>query len=378
MHGSERLLDVLYRSVLHPENIGEFVTELQQVTKAHSAAVVVHDYATGNGHVPVLLGLPVGAAMAYEQRYAAQNLWFERNASQTQTGSTHLSDDYVSLRELKQTEYWREFLSLIDIDHCVDSCGIRDHGKVVMLNVFHSHRNKHLIPSSLALFKQLTPHWVNACAIQRKLGLLEETLTRMQQALNKVALAVVLLDSTGAICRMNEGAERLLRSAALVGQRARRLAARQPQDAQALDHAVAAALTTGTELGANPNVTSQLVLHDAQGQPAAFVSVHALIVPRAPDPETRQARALVFIRPLNGSDANGLSEALIALYRLTASEARFAVALQACGDLAKASADVGIRVDTARTKMKQIYDKIGLHNQAGLAKLISDLGFTLG
>jgi len=28
--------------------------------------------------------------------------------------------------------------------------------------------------------------------------------------------------------------------------------------------------------------------------------------------------------------------------------------------------------------MKQIYDKIGLHNQAGLAKLISDLAFTLG
>jgi len=180
-----------------------------------------------------------------------------------------------------------------------------------MLNVFHSHRNRHRIPRSLALFKQLTPHWVNVCAIQRKLGLLEEALTTMQQALNKVALAVVLLDATGAICRMNEGAEWLLRSAALVGQRAGRLAARQPQDAQALNRSVAAALKTGMELGANPNVTSQMVLHDARGQPAAFVSVHALIVPREPDAETRAARALVFIRLLNGSGAKGLSQALI-------------------------------------------------------------------
>ena len=42
--------------------------------------MVVHDYSTDNGHVPILLVVPVGAVMAYELRYAAQNLWFERNA----------------------------------------------------------------------------------------------------------------------------------------------------------------------------------------------------------------------------------------------------------------------------------------------------------
>lgn len=379
MAHQDRLLDALYRSVLQPKNIGEFVTELQRATKTHMTLVTAHDFITGRGHLPVVVGTPADAVIAYEQRYGMENPWLERSAELLfHTGRLLLTDSYVSLKELKRTTYWSEFLRPLDVEHCVGLCGIRDEGKVVVLNAAYSPRDARHIPRDMKLFERIAPHWVNACAIQRKLGLLEENLITMQQALNKVALAVFLLDAGGAIVRMNEGAEQLLREARLVTQRGRRLSARRSLDAVQLDRAIAAALAAESKLDVPANLATKFVLHDALGKAAAFASVNALTAPRSPDSETQPVRALVFIRPLDAHDSASLQEALAALYRLTAAEARLAVALHSNGDLEQACAEMTIRTDTARSRLKVVYDKLGVHSQAALTKLISDLSFVLG
>lgn len=65
---------------------------------------------------------------------------------------------------------------------------------------------------------------------------------------------------------------------------------------------------------------------------------------------------------------------LRALYGLTRCEAELAVALAAGADLHRYCDEHGVSPNTARTHLKHVLDKTGLHRQAELAGRVAALG----
>ncbi len=65
-----------------------------------------------------------------------------------------------------------------------------------------------------------------------------------------------------------------------------------------------------------------------------------------------------------------VSEILMALYHLTAAEARLTVDLLAGHGLAWAAGRNSICLNTARTQLKQVFEKTGTHRQAELVGLV--------
>ena len=85
-----------------------------------------------------------------------------------------------------------------------------------------------------------------------------------------------------------------------------------------------------------------------------------------------------FIRPFATDNVRDLTQALIELFGLTIAEAEFAVALHKNCDLTITANALGTRIDSARTRLKLVFDKTDVHSQQALIRLITDLGAVLG
>jgi len=370
-----RLTDAMYLSATQPQAVGELTTELRRITGANVTGTTVHDFVSNRGHIPSLIGAPAGAMSLYQQRYAADNIWFTRMPP-LKTGSFLLSDDYVSLAELKQTSFWREYVSQLGISHAVGACGLRDRDSVVMLNLYYPETAGPCAGDDLELFTGLVPHWVNICAIQNKLGMLQDTVLTLSSALDRVSLAVAFVDARGKVCRINAGMEQLCHNGTIVGVSGGKLQARNMGDARRLDKAIAGAIAA-LHTRASPPMTERLLLRDGAALPAAFASVHALECPSAPTQGATKAVAIVFIRPLDAGNAQDMVQTLAEMFGLTRAEAELAVQLHQLCDLNAAANALGTRIDSARYRLKLIFDKTGVHGQPALIRLINDLGQVL-
>lgn len=376
---TERLLQTLYRSLDDPESLTDFLDEACAATRSQIGSVHTHDFATGQGSLPTVVGTSRDAAVAYDQRYASQNIIMQRSAHLLATGSVHVSDDEIPLEELRRSDYWREYLSLLDVDHAAGLCGTRDVENVAMLTLFRSRRIGKYQGKELELLDRLAPHWVNACQIRKKLGTLHDTISNLHAAFDRVAVAVIFIDARGNVCRINHGAERMFSRGHAVTRRNHKLVARDPADARRLNQAISAAVqNTTADIGCGPHVATRLVLHDVTGASAAFASVHPLMGGANTDPANVTANAVVFIRSLFDDSIQPLADALSELFGLTKAEARLTAALHGSGDLAHAAQSSGMNVDTARTHLKTVFDKTGTHSQSALVKTIAELRSVLG
>jgi hypothetical protein len=356
---TEALLDTLYRSISAPDSLSEFLVQLNHATRSHVGATMSQDLIHRTGTVSACIGIPAPVIIDYEQRYAAENVWYQRLPRRF-VGAVNTSEESLPLSELRTTTFWLEYLKLVDIDHCIGMSGALDAGNVAQLTVCRSHRIGPYSETELRLCQSLTPHWVNACQIRKQLGVLHDTVVSLEAALDRVALAIAFVDANGHVQRVNHGAERLLVRGDVVALHNQRLVARDAADAWRLRDAIAAA--TGAT-----RATARLVLHDAKGIPTAFVNVHPLARPSS------NSQALVFIRSAFGDTPANLSEVLAELFELTPSEARLTAALYAAGDLAAAAQQVGITADAARQRLKLVFDKTDAHGQPALVKLIGEL-----
>lgn len=370
---TDRLLDALYRSLAEPQQLPEFLQHVCEATRSHVGSIHTHDLIVQHGTLPTAVGVPPDGVIRYQQRYESQNILMQRATPILETGTVVLGEDHTSFERLRNSIFWREYLSLLNADHAAGLCGLRNADNVAMISLFRTHKLGQYTEIERAWMQRLSLHWVNYCKVRQQLGTLHDTITSLEAALDRVVLAVFFVDSRSHVCRVNHGAERMLSRGDIVSMHDRRLAARNALDMRRLHHAIAAASAAVSDLNNPPKVTSRLVLHDVTGMPAAFASIHPLKVRALGDPQTRAPQATVFIRNLFSDSPEMLTEALRELFQLTPAEARLATAMYTGDDLPKAASRLGISPQTARSRLKLVFDKTGVHGQAALVKLVREL-----
>lgn len=371
--GVDYLLGALYRSLTEPAYLHEFLEQVCKQTRSHIGAVQTHDLAAGQGTVPTAVGMSAESALHYNERYAAHNILIARSGHVLKSGAVIVGDDYVSMVELHDSVYWREYLKHFEVDHVVGVCGHRDADNIALLSVLRSHRRGEYTEAERAWMRRLSPHWVNACKIRSQLGILHDTITCLEAALDRVVLAVLFIDGRGCVGRINRGAERLIAHGDIICVRNGKLIARNAIDIRRLQHALAAAIEAPSDTDHAPRPTSRLVLHGASGIPTAFASIHPLRTHANGALPVRAPQAAVFIRNLFADSPEMLTQALTELFYLTPAEARLACALYTDNDLAQAATDLQLSMNTVRSRLKIIYDKTGIHSQPALVKTIREL-----
>jgi DNA-binding CsgD family transcriptional regulator len=368
-----QLLEALYRSLSEPESLGEFLNQACMATRSHVGAIQTHDIVKARGTLPTAVGISIEEVAHYNERYAEHNILIQRSEPILATGAVVVGDDFVPTRELHDSVYWREYLKFIDVDHVAGICGFRDEDDIALLSFLRSRRCSGYDQAERAWMQRIAPHWVNVCRIRKQLGTLHETVVCLEAALDRVILAVFFVDARSQVCRSNHAAERLVGGAGVLGMRDGKLIARNPFDNQRLQRALEAARADLSHTNSAPGVSTRIMLHDAVGVPSAFASIHPLSVRAGNSGAGASAQTAVFVRSLFADSPEMLTEALGETFGLTPSEARLANALYLSNDLSEAAHAVGIGINTARSRLKLVFDKTGAHGQAALVKLLREL-----
>ncbi|WP_395680424.1 hypothetical protein [Dokdonella sp.] len=170
----DRILLTLYSRVAEADWATDLLGEITRATRSRSAAIVAVDLTRGRDSLPAFVGAEAASAVAYESRYAAHNPWRPPPGEAQGPGKLRVSDDVLSLSELKRTVFWDDFLRPMDVAHGVGLVGLHDRAHVASLTLLRDERRGPYRGAELALLGRLAPHWVVACQLRERLGLLTD------------------------------------------------------------------------------------------------------------------------------------------------------------------------------------------------------------
>ena len=278
------------------------------------------------------------------------------------------SEDFMPRAAALRNGFFNDYYRKLGIVQQVASVGLYDGHSSVTLSLCHGDMKRRYGDRELGLLRALTPHWINAYAMLRRMDGLQQRVATLEQALDHSPLAMFMLRHDLSICRTNAAAERLLGGGPL--QREGRVLATRGRERAGLNALLQRAVRGTSHL--HGGEVEKMVLRDAQERPCLVVTAHRL-VQWSPQ---EQGELLVFAREV-GQTSLALEPALRRLFGLTGAEARLALALYRHADAGKAARDCGITPGTASGRLKVIYDKTGEHGQASLVRLVATVAATV-
>ncbi|MER8752504.1 LuxR family transcriptional regulator [Mesorhizobium sp. M1050] len=217
----------------------------------------------------------------------------------------------------------------------------------------------------------LSPHLRRASMIGDLLDQARVTASLYRQALDHLAVPVVLTGANGAILDANGAADRMFSAQGPILSRNGLLQAQNPVTGRALLEAIASAASEDASLGSR-GIGLPI---SAPGQPPAVAYVLPLTEGTA-RAAFRPACAAVFVSTTTSSSP--LPEAVLtALFDLTPAEARVLLRIGSGLSASKSALALGIGENTLKTHLNRIFAKTSTRRQADLVKLVSDIGTPL-
>jgi DNA-binding CsgD family transcriptional regulator len=222
-------------------------------------------------------------------------------------------------------------------------------------------RDKHIV----GRLQRLVPHLLRVAQLNRQLGQLEARARATETCLDRLAMAMLLVDSAGQVAYFNPSAGQIIAAGDGISLVHNKLDATSPNEGQALRHLVATALLASRDCAASPGGVMRITRRSG-GQPyevlVAPVSANTIAIGFS------GPMAAVFIRDPAARGAAPLAW-LQRLYSLTGAEARLMQALLAGDTLATIADRFGITTETARTHLKAVFSKTGTSSQLELLRL---------
>ena len=211
-------------------------------------------------------------------------------------------------------------------------------------------------PEHSALVTALVPHLRIALDIHARLATTQAESQVFGNAMSHLSVATLIVDRQGAVLRRNAAAERLLTDGRVLAERCGLIRLRDPVAAAGFAAALAAPPP--------PDDALHLSLPVENGSPLE-ARVHAV------PPSACGDRAWLALFVASPARAQRLSEeALRTRFQFTRCEAALAMLLAEGTALPDAARLQGMAYNTARSHLRGIFAKTGVHRQAGLVGLL--------
>lgn len=360
----EQLLAVLYAAPLQPQLWDGFLARLSSMTDIVGATVIAHDNARMEHKVIATCGDEISASAApYEEHFAELDLWAKRvQAAELQSGVV-IGETIWPLAEMRRSEFFNDFLKPLGIANVAAVGSVTSQTRFDTLNIY-PRRDRDIDPSAFRLMKTLQPHIQNALTLRRTLNGLEVRLADLENALDRIAVGIVLLDRDGRCLLLNRAASRLL----------------DARDGLLLDQGMLTAMTTAESASLRRMIqsatTGVLTLDDRHHgmlisrREKRALSVRVARLSAEAALTTPRAVAVVFLNDPE-ERAPVPPETLALLYGLTPAEARLALSLLNGHSIAEAAANHNISEQTARYQLKRVFHKTNTRRQGELIRLLA-------
>lgn len=372
------LVGHVYEAAADPDHWDEFLAVLERIYPDARVTLFGHDNGCPTARLGFARNYAADDLRAYAEHYVRCSPYVLRAAA-VPVGEPIRYETLIDDAELAGTEYYNDYLRPRRLGHYGTGLLIERDGtrgtlarRPTVLSLADHRNDAERRARQLRLLALLAPHLKRAFGMHRVIRAQKANGEAAQAAFDQWAHAALVLDASGRVVLMNRSAELLLqRPHGLWLGRDRRLCSIDETKTRALELAVkkCATIATAIEPDAPPA--------DLDGLTLPRISVAApLRVMLAPMPF------------LGGGDASGMGAGSVLLllldpdnvrrtpigwlarqFGLTPSEQRLAEAIINGLPLDEAAEQIGIRLTTARTRLKLIQTKTGCRRQVDLVRL---------
>jgi DNA-binding CsgD family transcriptional regulator len=287
-----------------------------------------------------------------------------------------LGTDLVPEDDLRETQWYREFLKPYDLSQMITSVvldGLTGDVLPTVWSVFRGETERRFEEADLVRFRILLPHLSRALGVMYRLRGNDLRVSASHAALDSMASGVVLFAPSEQVVFANRAARRILengdglRLTDTPGQPLARLEADDSTASAELAEALRRTLRGDpTDI---PHFSRSIRIPRTSGRVPYSLQISALPTGNELGEGDDAPRAIAFIadtlEPVQ-VDAKQLMD----LYGLTPAEARLASALGAGDELAATAEQLGVALNTAKSQLQAIYAKTRLDSRTKLTKLL--------
>lgn len=309
------------------------------------------------------------AIASYDARYGALDP-MPPALEKAAVGAVFGNHQIIAPADMRRTEFYADWARTIGSGDGIVANLLREGGGIGWLICSAPMRGEPFATDErLELMRLLVPHLGRALRIEIELETAARRHSRTLEAFEHLRHGVVWLAPAGRVVHFNAAAAAILRGDDGLTLRAgRNLTALLPSEDTLLKRLLGLA-GNGSGSGLRSGGSLSITRPAGRGK----LAIHVLPLARdaeiaAPDDATILVMIVDTGRPLTP-----LPHLLRRLYGLTPTEAEIALAVLRSDSLQAAADARAVSLSTVRTHLQRVYDKIGLHRRADLARLLQAL-----
>lgn len=365
----EALIQSVYEAAAGAVGWASFLVALGGALDSANPILYLADTADRGGSMALCVGLDESDVRAYEEYYAARNIWIQGAKARglLNPGVVRSSRLMCSRREFLGSEWYADFCRPLGIVHGIGATILEEDGVTSNIGVF-ADRNR--VPYGEAeenLMRALLPHLQRGLRMHLHLARSQSRGRALEAVLHGLSAPVILVTAEGRVLFMNSAAERMIRASDGLLVESGELHALLPNDTKSLRTLIAGAAQTSAKEGRNSGGTLRV------SRPYAREPLDVLISPLPSAQDEWIVRhvpvAAVFVTDRSRAPL-AEDSLLIRLHGLTPMEAKVAVGVSRGLSGKEVCRELEISYNTLKTHLKHIYTKTATRHQSDLVRLL--------
>lgn len=358
--GLSSLIGQIYAAAHDGTSTPAMLNSLADALNAHQAVSVFYDAAT-HATTAVAPRQDPDYMRNYSEYWAPRNFIRQRSVG-SPVGELITIPMFASQNELEQSDFFNEWLRPQGMDGVLAANITAEGSASTLVGVFRPLRLGEFNEHERNLFSLLLPHLRRAALYRHMSASLELTQASAVEALDRLHVAVVVVDAAAKVLFANRVAEMLLSKANNLRTDGNRLSAATLDATRRLRVAIADCASNVATRGGRqvtlpradrPPIDGLVIPFPAIGCRLGATEPAAILV--ATDPGHQKADQVASLRRS---------------FRLTPAEAALAIEIFRGEGRQAAAARLGISLSTVRTHLTSIFEKTDTHRQAELVRLI--------
>lgn len=358
IRGYDDLVGLVYDGVEEAQPWRSLMSRLSEQTASRDASLVIASPATPGAYVLITDNEdPVATGRTHVDGVMSVNPLLEQPLPQAIT-----LDELMPNGAFLRSPLYLRFLKPLNIRYLLSRDVLRDEMLCAMLTLERNADQQPFSAKEKELMELITPHIRRAMRMREQHTQGSYMQRFFEEAMAKLSIACVLLDGHGRVFSMNHSARQLLACSEFLGLRGDALRCSGGVDGKPLAKAIELALAAHRNRCRSQRGVG-LQLETSPGNGVLDIVVKPLISDRLLDSRDKPA-AVVYINDCRHPGIELDPAVLVGMYGFTNCESQLAALLARGTNLSDAAGCLGVSINTVKTHLRGIYEKMGTNKQA--------------
>ena len=358
IRGYNELVGLVYDGVEEAQPWRALMSRLSEQTASRDANLVIASPATPGTYVLITDNDdPVATGRPHVDGVMSVNPLLEQPLPRAIT-----LDELMPNGAFLRSALYLQFLKPLNIRHLLSRDVLRDEMLCALVTLERNADQEPFSARERELLELIAPHIRRAIRLREQYTQGSYLQGFFEEAMAKLSIACVMLDGHGRVYSMNHFAQQLLARSEFLGVRGEVLRCAGGVDGKPLARAIDLALAAHRNRCRSQRGVG-LQLESSPGKGVLDIVVKPLISDRLLDSRDKPA-AVVYINDCRQPGIALDPAVLVGMYGFTNCESQLAALLARGTTLSDAALQLGVSINTVKTHLRGIYEKMGTNKQA--------------